>query len=119
KAEKAFRNQQYDSATYYINASILYFRRIQHDDSLTFAYVQKANMIWRQEGNRPALRTVDEALEIASRLSYYSVARIAALNQKAQILVHNAEAKKAKGYFMQALERIPDDAKPNDIYADL
>lgn len=119
KAEKAFRSQQYDSANYYINTAIVYFREIHHHDSLTFAYVQKANMIWRQEGNSPALRAVDEALEIASVLSYYSVARVAALNQKAQILVHNAEAEKARKYFMQALTRIPADAKPNDVYADL
>ncbi len=119
KAVNALRNQEYDSALIYINAAIRFFSGERPNDSLVFCYVQKAEIVWEQQGTRPALGILDETLKIARNLPPNSVARVAALGKKGQVHVHNAEAETAKKYFLQALSHIPANAPPNIVYGNL
>ncbi|MBX3238300.1 MAG: CHAT domain-containing protein [Chitinophagaceae bacterium] len=119
KAVNALRNQEYDSAILHINEAIRFFSGEQTNDSLVFSYVQKAEIVWEQKGIQPALTILDETLKIAGNLPANSIARVAALNKKAQVHVHNAEAETGKKYFLQALSHIPANAAPNIIYGNL
>lgn len=119
KAVNALRNQEYDSALIYINAAIRFFSGERPNDSLVFCYVQKAEIVWEQQGTRPALGILDETLKIAGNLPANSVARVAALSKKGQVHVHNAETETAKKYFLQALNHIPPNAAPNIVYGNL
>ncbi len=115
----AYRNLEYDSAFIYIDDAIRYFEKRQDKDSLVFAWVHKADMVWSQKGIQPALSMLDKTLKIAHDLPANSIAKVAALNKKAQIHVHNAEAEKGKKYFLQALDHVPANATPNIVYGNL
>lgn len=119
KSVEAYRNLQYDSALIYIDDAIRYFEKQQNKDSLVFASVHKADMIWSQKGIQPALRLLDHILKTAADLPPNSIARVAVLNKKAQIHVHNAEVETGKKYFLQALAHIPANATPNAVYGNL
>ncbi len=115
----ALRNQEYDSALFYINGAIRFFAAETPDDSLLFCYVQKATIVWEKQGIRPALAVLDEASKIARSLPVYSVARVALLSKKGQVHVHNAQEETAKKYFLQALNHIPVKAAPHIVYGNL
>ncbi len=119
KAVAAYKAQQKDSAWQYIQQAIDHFRVTRQTDSLVFAYTQKANMAWYEVSVDRGLEIIDTALAYVAQLPPTSIAAIAALNQKAQILVNNSAAQAGKKYFNDALKRIPDNAPPNDTYAKL
>lgn len=115
----AFRNLDYDSAMLYVDNAIRYFEKQKNNDSLVYAWVHKADMLWSQKGNQPALQLLDKILLQTEHLRIGNTAKVAVLNKKAQIHVHNAEAEKARKYFLQALSYIPRNAAPNAVYGNL
>ncbi len=116
KATAAWKKQDYDSASFYINNAIESFKKSNQTDSLVFASVYKAEMIWTVKGTPPALTLLNDIQKTANRLPAHSLARVALLDKKAQIHLHNAETTTAKKLFLQALESISPTAAPNDIY---
>lgn len=116
---EAQRKNQYDSAFYYIDKAINFFELHQYKDSIVLAKVHKADMIWSQSGNQQALLLLDGILKQVKMLPAQSIARVAFLNKKAQIHVHNAEIEKAREYFTEALSHIPANHKPNSTYGNL
>ncbi len=119
KAVKAYQAQKKDSAWQYIQQAIDHFQLTRQTDSLVFAYTQKANMAWYEVSVNRGLAIIDSALALVPRLPHESIAAVAALNQKAQILVNNSAAREGKKYFDKALKRIPFNAAANDTYAKL
>jgi CHAT domain-containing protein len=119
KSVAAYKALKYDSAMIYIDLAVAGYRTLNQTDSLVFALVQKADMVWSLKGNTPGLSAIESAVQLSSGLPYYNPAQVAALDKKAQILVHNEESEKAKKIFLQALDHIDKTAKPNSIYAGL
>lgn len=119
RSAEAYRNLEYDSALLYIDEAIRYFEKNGNKDSLVFACVHKADMIWSQKGIQPALAILDNTLKNARSLPANSIAKVAALNKKAQIHVHNAETETGKKYFLEALGHVPANAAPNIVYGTL
>lgn len=119
KGVAAYKNQQTDSAWWYIQNAIRHFRATGQTDSLVLTYVQKAEMAWYEESVTRGLSVIDTALSFAGGLPYQSIAIVAALNKKGQIHVNNSAANTGKQYFMEALDRIPANASPHDTYASL
>lgn len=119
RAVDAYRNLEYDSAFLYIDEAIRFFEQQRDKDSLIFSRVQKADMIWQQEGIAPALAMLDKIVKDARRLPAYNVAKVAALNKTGQVHVHNAETRIAEKYFREALDQVPPHAAPNVVYGNL
>lgn len=116
KAVNAFKNQQYDSALLFIQQAIDYFQQNNHRDSQVFSLVYKADIIWTTSGTPPALAILKATESIADKLSSNSIAKVALLDKKAQIHLHNAEPETARKYFLKALHAIPPNATPNNAY---
>jgi CHAT domain-containing protein len=119
KAVEAYDAQKKDSAWIYMQQAIDYFRITGQTDSLVVAYTQKAHMAWYEVSVSRGLATIDSALFYLPQLPFESIAAVAALNKKGQILVNNSAALEGKKYFNDALKRIPSNAPPNDTYAKL
>ncbi len=119
KSLSAYRSLEYDSALHYIERAIAGYRSQQQTDSLVMAQVQKANMLWELKGFTPGLAAIETALQWAQKLPITHFARVAALDKKAQILVHQQENAAAKAVFLQALKHIDPAAQPNGIYSSL
>ena len=91
KSLNAYRSLEYDSALHYIDKAIAGYRLRQLTDSLVLAQVQKANMLWELKGFTPGLAAIETALQLAEKLPRNNHFRVAALDKKAQILVHQQE----------------------------
>ncbi|MFB2119436.1 CHAT domain-containing protein [Parapedobacter sp. 2B3] len=104
---EAYRNQQYDSASWYLQRAVKVFRQADQHDSLVWAYVHKAEILWATAGNWPALRTADTAVRLSERLPKPYLARVAALNKKGQILVHVSHVAEGQANLLQAERSIP------------
>ena len=116
---RAYRELKADSALWYAVQAAVQFRNRGQHDSLVYAYVHKADILWAEKGIPAGLATVDTALALAARLPAHDMARVAALNKKGQIHVHNMEAEKGKTYLLQALEHVGKGTPPNGILAAL
>lgn len=119
QSTNAYKALKYDSAFIYIDKAIEQYRKHSHNDSLAFALIQKADMVWNIKGLAPGLAAIETALQTTAKLPYYHPAQVAALDKKAQILVHNQEAEKARIVFNQALLHVDKNAKPNNYHASL
>ncbi|WP_290797845.1 CHAT domain-containing protein [Flavihumibacter sp. UBA7668] len=119
KSVNAYKALQYDSAMIYIDQAVSAYKSLNQTDSLVFALVQKADMIWSLKGNAAGLSAAESAVQVASRLPFFNPAQVAALDKKGQILIHNEETEKGKKTLYQALEHIDKTAPPNNIYATL
>lgn len=119
KSVTAYKALQYDSALIYINTAIDEFRNANQKDSLSFALVQKADMIWSLKGIQAGLAAIEPAIKTAKELPFYHPAQVAALDKKGQILIHNQEAEKGKKFLLEALEHVDKNAPPNNISATL
>jgi CHAT domain-containing protein len=119
KSVAAYKALKYDSAMIYIDKAVAQYQKHQKTDSLVFAQVQKADMIWSLKGIPPGLAAIETAIQLSASLPFYSPARVAALDKKGQILVHNEEAEKGKKIFSEALEHIDKSASPSPVYASL
>lgn len=116
---RAYRELKTDSALWYIGQAAGQFRDGNRQDSLVYAYVHKADILWAAKGIPAGLSIVDTAVGLAAGLPFHSMARVAALNKKGQIHVHNMEAEKGKKYLLQALEHVDKGTPPNGILAAL
>lgn len=103
KSVAAYKALKYDSAMIYIDKAVAQYQKHQKTDSLVFAQVQKADMIWSLKGIPPGLAAIESAIQLSASLPFYSPARVAALDKKAQILVHNEEAEKGKRFSQRHL----------------
>lgn len=113
----AYKELNYDSAFIYVDKAIAQYQSRGLIDSLAFAQIHRADMIWAVKGLAPGLAAIEQAVQAASRLPNFSLARVAALDKKAQIFVHNQESAKARKLFEQALAQIDKKASPNNYYA--
>ncbi len=116
---RTYRELKTDSALWYIVQAAGQFRDKGQHDSLVYAYVHKADILWAAKGIPAGLATIDTATALAAGLPFHDMARVAALNKKGQIHVHNTEAEKGKKYLLQALEHVGRGAPPNGILAAL
>lgn len=119
QSRQAHRSQQYDSALFFIQKAIPFFKQRQLQDSLVLAYIQKANVVWAQSGTQQGLKVMDTALTLARKLPPNNIALVSAFSKKGEMHMLNAEVSKAKKYFQQALANIPANASPNDEYSKL
>ncbi|WP_353124287.1 CHAT domain-containing protein [Parapedobacter pyrenivorans] len=103
----AYRNQEYDSAFWFLDRAVKVFGQANQQDSLVWAYVHKAEVTWSALGNWPAIRVADSALVLASQLPKHHLARVAALNKKGQILVHVSHITEGEACLLEAEECIP------------
>ncbi len=118
-SKKAFQNQQFDSALLYSNQAIQEFKRANQPDSLVLAYIHQADILWDTEGSHPALEIAKIGVETSSKLPDKHLVRVAALNKKAQLLVHMSRTEEAKLSFREAENRLPENDTINGIVASL
>src|SRR5690606_20285108 len=104
---EAYRNQQYDSAFWFLDRAVKVFEQANQQDSLVWAYVHKTEVAWSALGNWPAIRVADTALVFAGQLPQRHLARVAALNKKGQILVHVSHVTEGEACLLEAEKRIP------------
>lgn len=116
RSREAYKALKTDSAVWYIQEAIRYFRQHQQTDSLVLAYVHKSDMAWREQGTAQGMAIIDTAFLLAQQLPRYSIAIVAAFDKKGQILVNNARAQEGKQYLLKALQHIPANAPPHEVY---
>ncbi|MFN3996392.1 CHAT domain-containing protein [Algoriphagus sp.] len=116
---KAFRSQQFDSATYYCLLAIEDFQKTKQQDSLVLAYVHQADIVWDTKGDQQAIIIANTAIAESQKLPEKHLARVAANNKKGQLLVHMARTEEAKLSFQEAEFRVPTNDSINGTVATL
>jgi len=116
KAIRAYRENKLDSAGYYIGSAINRYRSSIKTDSLVFAYVQQALVVWTRTGLEEALHVMETAVSAAEKLPRKSVARVAAYSRTGQLLTQRYDFKGAADYFRKAEAAVESSRPPNRHY---
>ena len=114
---QAYRDNKLDSADYYIGRAIDYYKQHAQGDSLVYAYVHQALVVWTQTGLDEAVEVTRTAIAVAETLPLKSVARVAAYSRMGQLVTQQYDFKQAAEYFRRAERAVNPAEPPNRHYA--
>src|SRR5690606_15491674 len=117
KSIRTYRANELDSAAYYIGMAIGHYKQHTQTDSLVYAYVHRALIVWTRTGLDEALEVTRAAVRMAEKLPKRSVARVTAYSRMGQVLTQRYDFKRAADYFHRAETAVDASEAPNRHYA--
>lgn len=119
QSQSAFRDGEFESANQLIQKAIEQFKSENEPDSLVFAYVHKSAIQWDLFGINEALEMADSAIFLSENLNTSTDSKIAALNKKGQLLVHDFYWNEAENTFQKAESLIREQDKKSPLISTL
>ncbi len=116
KAVRTYRENKPDSSSYYIEQSLRQYNTGNRMDSVVLALVQKALVVWDQQGLDATFRLMDSTHTLAHKLPEKSVARVASYSRMGQLHLQKREFDKSRLFFNKAEQSIDVSLAPNKHY---